>query len=70
MIRRNFIVKSVENFSEHNAKISPGNSLPYREILKTKMISLSYDDNNHVYCKSKFICSQSKSPSQNPHESV
>jgi len=52
---RNSIVKNAKKFSERNAKISPVNSLPYRGIVKTEKISLSYNVNDYVYSKWKSI---------------
>jgi len=54
---RNFIVNNVEKFFEHNANISPENSLPlprYRQ--KNEINSLSYDVNDCVYSKSQNPC--------------
>jgi len=45
-----FIVKITKKFSEHNVKESSENSFPLpRNRKKTKIISLSYDSNGHVY---------------------
>jgi len=52
MIGRNSIVKKVKKSSEHSAK----NSLPLsRNRQTTKMISLSYDVDYHVYSKSTSV---------------
>jgi len=51
---RNSIVKSSQFISEHNAKISPKNFIPLPRNSK-KRISLSYDVNDHVYSKLKFV---------------
>jgi len=50
VIDRNCIAKNAENFSEHNAKISPDNSLPLpRNRQKIEIILLSYESvNNNV----------------------
>jgi len=36
-------------------KLSPGSSLPYREIVKNENILLSYDVNDHAYSRKKFV---------------
>jgi len=51
---RNSIAKYAKKFSERSSKKSPENDR-YRETVKTEMISLSYDVNDHVYYKSKFV---------------
>jgi len=38
MVGKNYIVKNSENFSEHNAKISPENSLPLPKVVKNEKI--------------------------------
>jgi len=51
-----FIVKSVKIFflsTAHYKKIRLKIPLCYREIVKNKNISLSYDVNDHVYSKPK-----------------
>jgi len=42
--------KATKNFSEHNAKnFRLKMSYRYREIIKNKNVSLTYDVNDHVY---------------------
>jgi len=52
---RSFTAKNAKKISEHNAKNFARNSLPLpRNRQKTKLISLSYDVNDHVYSKLKY----------------
>jgi len=52
---RNSNAKSIK-FSEHNAKISPENSIPLsKNLQKTELVSLSYDVNDMFTQKSKSI---------------
>jgi len=56
MIGKNFIVKIWKNFENTMQKISLENSLSLPRIPKnTKIISFSYDVNDHVYFKLKFV---------------
>jgi len=48
VIDKKFCRKRAKIFSEHNAKISPENSLPLLKNPKTETISLDYDVNDHV----------------------
>jgi len=57
MIGRNFIAKNAKNFSEHNAKKFTEKlyTVTEKSKKKTEMNSLRYDDNGHVFSKSKSV---------------